>query len=104
MKKKTSFKDLINRSKPTLVEFSAEWCGPCKAMVPILQDVARQVGDSAHIIKIDVDHNPAVARKFKIMSVPTLMLFKNGKKKWMQVGMQSAKTLVRVINEANGEN
>lgn len=103
MKKKTSFKDLINRQTPTLVEFSAEWCGPCKAMAPILKNVARKVGDQAHIIKIDVDHNPAIARKFRIMSVPTFMLFKNGKMKWSQPGMQSANALMEVIGKANAD-
>jgi len=101
MKKKTSFKDLINRKTPTLVQFSAEWCGPCQAMTPIVKDVARKVGDEAHIIKIDIDHNPAVARKLRVMSVPTFMLFQNGKKKWVQSGMQSANALIDVINKAN---
>lgn len=101
MKKKVSFKDLINRKTPTLVEFSAEWCGPCKAMAPILKDVARKIGDEAHIIKIDVDRNPAIAQKFRIMSVPTFMLFKDGKKKWSQPGMQSATALIEVIGKAN---
>ncbi len=101
MKKKTSFKDLINRKTPTLVQFSAEWCGPCKAMAPILKDVARKVGDKGHIIKIDVDRNPAIAQKFRIMSVPTFMLFQDGKKKWAQPGMQSANSLVQLLEKAN---
>ncbi len=100
MKKKASFKDLIKGSKPVLVEFSAEWCGPCKAMAPILKEVAKKVGDKGTILKIDVDRNRAVATKYAIRSVPTFMLFQNGKIEWQAAGMQSAHFLVNLLEGA----
>jgi len=100
MKKKASFKDLINGDKPVLVQFSAEWCGPCKAMAPIVSEVARKVGSKATILKIDVDRNRAVATKYAIRSVPTFMMFQNGKIQWQAAGMQSAHALVQLLEGA----
>lgn len=100
MQKKVSFNELINGEKPVLVDFSAEWCGPCKAMSPILKEVASKIGEQASIIKIDVDQNPAIAGKLGIRGVPTFILYQNGEAKWRRSGMQSANALTQVIQQA----
>ncbi len=92
-----NFNDIINSPKPVLVDFSAEWCGPCKMMAPILKEVAGKVGDKARIIKIDVDKNPAVAQKYQVMSVPTIMVFKNGEIKFREPGVMQAPQLVSLL-------
>lgn len=98
-KKKVSFKDIVRRDGLTLVDFSAEWCGPCRAMAPILRQVAAKVDDSVKIIKVDVDKNRQLAQKLNIMGVPTFVLYKKGKIVWRQSGMQSAKTLLALFEK-----
>ena len=96
---KTSFKDIINSDKPVLVDFWATWCGPCVAMTPVLKDVAEKVGETAKIIKIDVDKNEQIAAQYNIQSVPTMILFKNGQVIWRESGMKSVQQLVTLINQ-----
>jgi thioredoxin len=94
-----TFQEIINQDKPVLVDFFAEWCSPCKMMSPILEDVKNCVGENADIIKIDVDKNPQAASAYQVRSVPTLILFKNGKPLWRQSGVVPAKELERLIKE-----
>jgi thioredoxin 1 len=94
----SKFQQLIGDERPTLIDFSAEWCGPCKMMSPILQDFKSKVGDNVRVIKIDIDRNPTVASSYQVNSVPTLMLFKSGRLLWRQSGVVPTSTLVDVLN------
>lgn len=94
-----TFNEMIQSSKPVLVDFSAEWCGPCKMMAPILKDVKKEIGETAAIIKVDVDKNPVAAQQFQIQGIPTLILFKEGKLLWRQSGVVTKSGLVEVIKK-----
>jgi thioredoxin 1 len=95
----TKFNDLIQSEKPVLVDFSAEWCGPCKMMAPILKQVKDEMKEEVTIVKIDVDRNPQVSQHFNIQGVPTLMIFRKGKLMWRQSGVVGAKELQQVLQK-----
>ena len=93
----SNFNDIISSGIPVLVDFSAEWCGPCKMMKPVLEQLKVKMDDKIRIIKIDVDKNRELAGKYRIQSVPTLMLFQNGAAKWSGVGVMTSNYLENVI-------
>jgi thioredoxin 1 len=93
-----TFSEIINSEKIVLVDFFAEWCGPCKMMSPILKQVKDTVKEDAIILKIDVDKSPQAAQQFQVQGVPTLILFKNGKPVWRQSGVVQSKELISIIN------
>jgi thioredoxin 1 len=97
----SKFSEIINQDKPVLVDFFAEWCGPCKMMSPILKQVKDNLGDRVSIIKIDVDKNQALAAKYKVRGVPTLLLFKKGMQVWRQSGVLQKDEIINIIATTN---
>ena len=96
---KDSFHDLINGETPVLVDFYADWCGPCKQQTPILKQLTDRVGDKVRVVKINVDKAQAAANKYQVRSIPTMILFKNGKILWRQSGVQPLKTLEGLVSQ-----
>ena len=94
---KSNFKKIVSTSTPVLVDFYADWCGPCKVLAPILKEVKESMGDSVKIIKIDVDKNPSLAAKYQVRGVPTMIVFKEGKPMWRQSGVLQKKDIVGVL-------
>ena len=96
---KENLQNILNDDKPVLIDFFAEWCGPCKVQAPVLKEVKSDIGDSVRILKIDVDKSPAIAQQYQVSSIPTLILFRNGQPIWRQTGVASKKQLVDVIKQ-----
>jgi thioredoxin 1 len=94
---KSSFQNIIDSKTPVLVDFYADWCGPCKMLAPILKQVKEEMGDNIKIVKIDVDKNQPLANKYQVRGVPTMLLFKDGKQVWRQSGVLQKNDIVGVV-------
>ncbi len=95
---KGNFEDIINDSRPVVVDFHAQWCAPCRMQAPVLKEIASELGDGVKIIKIDVDKNPELAGRFAIRGVPTLMIFRNGQVKYKQAGLHAKSQIMNAIS------
>ena len=93
----SKFNEIINGDKPVLIDFYADWCQPCKMMPPILKEVKSHFGEKIRILKVDVDRNQEIAQKWGIQSIPTLMIFKNGERKFQQPGVMQARQLIQTL-------
>ena len=96
---KSSFNSIINSSTPVLVDFFANWCGPCKMLTPILKQVKKELGVAVKIIKIDIDKNELLAAKYQVKGVPTLLLFINGKQVWRESGVLQKNEIISIITQ-----
>lgn len=94
-----NFNDIINGDKLTLVDFFATWCGPCQMQIPVLSELKKAIGEKATILKIDVDKNEELASLYRVMSVPTLILFKSGEAVWRESGYHDLNTLKTLIEK-----
>ena len=92
-----NFHELINQNKPTIVDFYADWCGPCKMMPPILNEVKSKMSSKVHVLKVDVDKNKKAASKYGIRSIPTVILFKNGKIAWRKSGVPTSGEIISAV-------
>ncbi len=99
MAAKESFQQIIKGETPVLVDFYAEWCGPCKAMAPMLVQFQKEMGNKVRVIKVDVDRNPEAAASFRVQAVPTLMLFKSGNIAWKHSGAVPVQTLKEAVKK-----
>ena len=96
---KNNFNSIIQSEIPVLIDFYANWCGPCKVLAPVLKEVKHELTDTIKIIKIDVDKNQTLAAKYQVRGVPTMILFKNGKQLWRQSGVLQKNDILAVINK-----
>ncbi|MHB9056400.1 MAG: thioredoxin [Paludibacteraceae bacterium] len=92
-----TFQEIIHSGKPVLIDFYATWCGPCKAMAPVIEQIGKEVQGKARVLKIDVDKNQSIAAKYQIQAVPTFMIFKNGNMVWRQPGGADKQTLMNTL-------
>ena len=95
----SSFKEIINSDKPVLIDFYADWCGPCKTLAPFIQQVKEEVGAKARVLKIDMDKNDALSQHLGIQGVPTMMIFKDGEMKWRQSGVMPAGSILSELEK-----
>ncbi len=96
---KNNFNNILQSETPVLIDFHADWCGPCKTLAPILKEVKKELKASIKIIKIDVDKNQSLAAKYQVRGVPTMMLFKNGKQLWRQSGVLQKNDIIAIIKQ-----
>ncbi|MGY3791182.1 thioredoxin [uncultured Aquimarina sp.] len=94
---KDNFSNIIDSTTPVLIDFYADWCGPCKMLAPILKEVKEELGDSIKIVKIDVDKNQTLAAKYQVRGVPTMLLFKDGKQLWRQSGVLQKQNIISIV-------
>ncbi len=97
MGKKSSFKKIISGNKPVLIDFYADWCGPCKSMNPIIKSIAKEFSESVKVVKINIDKNQQLSHQLGIRSIPSFVLYKDGKKVWSKIGMVSKTELKKII-------